>query len=201
MARGVSPQLGFNTNIRHKGKVYHVQTEDSGVSRPHVTTHLFADGGRIVDSRKTDYSQHVGAANLHEIVKKLMQDQHKGLCIALRDGAYDNEGKPAPAPAPATAQKRASMAPPAAAPTARMSRKAPAPRAAVDVAAFDRAAEMRIAESPITRAPKRRRKAAEPAARSEVEPAPRTPARPIRGKTLDDVILAYLDKEGRKIGK
>ena len=89
MARGPSPLLGYNTNIRHKGKVYHVQTEDSGVGHPHVITHLFADGGRIVDSRKTEYTEHVGADGLQEIVKKLMQTQHKAMCIALRDGAYD----------------------------------------------------------------------------------------------------------------
>ena len=47
-----SPLLGYNTNVRHKGKLYHIQTEDSGVNRPHIITHLFADGGRLPrDSR------------------------------------------------------------------------------------------------------------------------------------------------------
>jgi hypothetical protein len=26
-----SPLLGYNNNVRHKGKVFHIQTEDSGV--------------------------------------------------------------------------------------------------------------------------------------------------------------------------
>ncbi len=38
---------GFNHNIKHKGKVYHVQTEDSGVNNPHIITHLFV-GGNIL---------------------------------------------------------------------------------------------------------------------------------------------------------
>ena len=42
-----SPLLGFNNNFKHKGSVYHIQTEDSGVKHPHIITHLFADGGRI----------------------------------------------------------------------------------------------------------------------------------------------------------
>lgn len=87
-----SPLVGYNTNVRHKGKLYHIQTEDSGVKRPHVITQLFADGGRIVASEKTSYEEHLGAENLGGIVKQLMQEQHKRVFIALRDGVYDEEG-------------------------------------------------------------------------------------------------------------
>ena len=99
MPPGPSPLLGYNNNVRHKGKLYHIQTEDSGVNHPHIITHLFADGGRIIASRKTDYRQHLGAGNLNEIVKKLMQEQHKAMFIALRDCEYDEDqgGKAAPA--------------------------------------------------------------------------------------------------------
>jgi hypothetical protein len=87
-----APVLGYNTNVRHKGKLYHIQTEDSGVDHPHVITHLFADGGRIVASKKTSYAERVGSEGLPDIVKKLMQAQHKAMFIALRDGAYDEDG-------------------------------------------------------------------------------------------------------------
>src|SRR5690242_7019229 len=87
---GPSPLVGYNTNVRHKGKLYHIQTEDSGVNHPHVITHLFADGGRIIASRKTGYSEHLGAKDLQSIVKKLMQDQHKAMFIELRDCVYDD---------------------------------------------------------------------------------------------------------------
>jgi hypothetical protein len=93
-----SPLVGYNTNVRHKGKLYHIQTEDSGVSRPHVITHLFADGGRIIASRKTGYAEHLGAKELPSIVKKLMQDQHKAMFIELRDCVYDSEPPPASGP-------------------------------------------------------------------------------------------------------
>jgi len=87
-----SPLVGYNTNVRHKGKLYHIQTEDSGVKRPHVITQLFADGGRIIASEKTSYQESVGAENLAAIVKQLMQEQHKQVFIGLRDGLYDEGG-------------------------------------------------------------------------------------------------------------
>src|SRR5688500_20406901 len=87
--KGPSPLLGYNTNVRHKSKLYHIQTEDSGVNHPHIITHLFADGGRIVASKKTSYADFVAAEDLKSVVKKMMQEQHKAMFIALRDGAYD----------------------------------------------------------------------------------------------------------------
>jgi hypothetical protein len=91
MAVSPSPLVGYNTNVRHKGKLYHIQTEDSGVKRPHVITQLFADGGRILASEKTSYEEHLEAENLAAIVKKLMQEQHKRVFIGLRDGIYDED--------------------------------------------------------------------------------------------------------------
>jgi len=112
---GQSPLVGYNTNVRHKGKLYHIQTEDSGVNHPHVITHLFADGGRIIASRKTGYAEHLGAKDLAGIVKKLMQEQHKAMFIELRDCVYDSEPPPAEAPRPSPPAAAASPAPPVAA--------------------------------------------------------------------------------------
>ncbi len=86
-----SPLLGYNTNVRHKGKLYHIQTEDSGVKHPHIMTHLFADGGRIIASKKTSYADIVGAEDMKERVKQMMREQHKAMFIALRDGVFDEE--------------------------------------------------------------------------------------------------------------
>ena len=92
--KGPSPLLGYNTNVRHRGKLFHIQTEDSGLKHPHIITHLFADGGRIVASQKSSYAEHIGAPNLRDVVKKMMREQHKGMFIALRDGVYDEDGAP-----------------------------------------------------------------------------------------------------------
>jgi hypothetical protein len=107
-----SPLLGFNNNVRHKGRVFHIQTEDSGVNRPHIITHLFADGGRILKTTKTSYAEHVGADNMAETVTAMMKDQHKAMFVALRDGQYDHliDG---PTGAPKTGVNQVPAMPPA----------------------------------------------------------------------------------------
>lgn len=86
-----SPLLGYNTNVRHHGKLFHIQTEDSGVTHGHIFTHLFADGGRIIATRKSSYAEWIGTDRYPAIVKKLMQAQHKAMFIALRDGLFDED--------------------------------------------------------------------------------------------------------------
>jgi hypothetical protein len=86
-----SPLLGYNNNVRHHGKVFHIQTEDSGVQHAHIFTHLFADGGRIIATKKTSYQQHLGTDRFPAVAKKLMQAQHKAMIIALRDGLFDED--------------------------------------------------------------------------------------------------------------
>jgi hypothetical protein len=90
MSKDPSPLLGYNNNIRHKNRVFHVQTEDSGVRHPHIITHLFMDGGRILKSVKTSYADHLGADKMADIVRQMMKDQHKAMLIGLRDGQYDH---------------------------------------------------------------------------------------------------------------
>jgi len=80
---------GFNHNIKHKGKVYHVQTEDSGVNNPHIITHLFV-GGNILASKKTSYADILNAENLSEVVRELMEEQHKEMLRNLINGVYDS---------------------------------------------------------------------------------------------------------------
>jgi hypothetical protein len=86
VAKPPSPLVGFNNNVKHHGRIFHVQTEDSGVKRPHIVTHLFADGGRIIKSTRTDYAEHLGRADMQTTIRRLMKDQHKAMFIALRDG-------------------------------------------------------------------------------------------------------------------
>jgi hypothetical protein len=84
-----SPVVGYNNNVRHRGRIFHIQTEDSGVKHPHIITHLFVDGGRIIHSVKTSYAEHLGSADLSERVRAMMKEQHKRMFLALREGTYD----------------------------------------------------------------------------------------------------------------
>ncbi|MCU0681470.1 MAG: hypothetical protein MUF34_04290 [Polyangiaceae bacterium] len=90
MAKGPSPLLGFNNNVRHRGKIFHIQTEDSGVRHPHVITHLFSDGGRIIKTTKTSYADHIGDEGMAIAVRQLMKEQHKAMFLALRNGLFDD---------------------------------------------------------------------------------------------------------------
>lgn len=81
-----SPILGYNHNVRYRGLVFHVQTEDSGVLSPHLFTHLF-HGGVIVSTRKLVYD--AGASP--EAIKALMQAQHKAVLKDLNKGAFDQK--------------------------------------------------------------------------------------------------------------
>ncbi len=83
------PLLGFNNNVRHRGRIFHIQTEDSGVKSPRIVTHLFADGGRIIKTARTDYAEHVARPDMQPFVRNLMKEQHKSMFMALRMGELD----------------------------------------------------------------------------------------------------------------
>ena len=81
-----SPILGYNHNVRYAGRLWHIQTEDSGVSNPRIFTHLFHEG-TILATKRSDYDAtlEIGA------VQKLMQEQHKQLLRELKGGAFDDK--------------------------------------------------------------------------------------------------------------
>jgi hypothetical protein len=82
-------QMGFNNNIKFKNTQFHVQTEDSGLDAPHIITHLFADGGRVIKSHKRSYESEVGREDVAEYVRGLMKSQHLEMVMKLRDGSFD----------------------------------------------------------------------------------------------------------------
>src|SRR6185312_7031515 len=88
-------QVGFNNNVKYKGATFHIQTEDSGLDKPHVITHLFADGGRVIKSHKRTYAEHVKRDDVAMFVRQLMKGQQLEMALALREGRFDPiiEGK------------------------------------------------------------------------------------------------------------
>jgi hypothetical protein len=82
-------QMGFNNNIKFLDQVFHVQTEDSGLDQPHVITHLFADGGRIIKSHKRSYAAEASRGDVAEFVRGLMKSQHLEMVLMLRQGRFD----------------------------------------------------------------------------------------------------------------
>jgi hypothetical protein len=175
---------GFNTNVRHCGKLYHVQTEDSGRERPHVISHLYY-GGTILGSEKTQYVEQVGSEDLDEQVRALMEKQHLSMVARLKAGEFDavieerlGEGI-APGAEDATPVPRVLEESPRPLPPARA---APLPPPAAE------------GSSP------------PPAAAPRARPAPEPPGEPggrtfgegiVSQKPLDEVILEYLVEKAR----
>ena len=87
---------GYNHNIMHNKRVYHIQTEDSGTRYSHIITHLFV-GGNIIGSKKSSYAQLLeaepGEDELEKEVRKLMQQQHKEMLKDLKAGKFDHIGE------------------------------------------------------------------------------------------------------------
>jgi hypothetical protein len=81
-----SPILGYNHNVKYRGLIFHVQTEDSGLMSPHLFTHLFY-GGVILSSRKLVYD----AGSAEDAIKGLMQSQHKIVLKDLKNGKFDDK--------------------------------------------------------------------------------------------------------------
>lgn len=82
-------QVGFNNNVKYKNHVFHIQTEDSGLDKPHIITHLFADGGRVIKSHKREYAAEVSRPDVAQYVRALMKGQQVEMAIALREGRFD----------------------------------------------------------------------------------------------------------------
>ncbi len=120
-------QIGINQDVVFKGERFHIQTEDSGVKRPVISTVLFK-GGIVIASRKIGYEDKLGSEELDKEVSKLMQGLHKEVLRALKNGDFEKEkkvrvvdkaaaarkavpAKSAPAPAPEPAERVKSKRP------------------------------------------------------------------------------------------
>ena len=88
-AKAGAPVVGFNHNVKYGPRVYHVQTEDSGLPHAHYITHLFV-GGNIVASMKSSYAEHAKQGDLPRIVRGLMEQQHKAMLKRLVSGEFDD---------------------------------------------------------------------------------------------------------------
>jgi hypothetical protein len=78
---------GFNTDVRYRGLVYHVQTEDKGRENPLIET-LIYKGGEILASRRLPYSQLVRETDAETTIAHLMEEQHKAMILEVKRGKF-----------------------------------------------------------------------------------------------------------------
>ena len=79
---------GFNTDVKCRGVVYHVQTEDKGEANPLIET-LIYKGGEILASRRLPYGDLIQNREDEAAITKLMEDQHKGMIMEVKRGKFD----------------------------------------------------------------------------------------------------------------
>ena len=78
---------GFNTDVKHGAKVYHVQTEDKGRNNPKIETLVYV-GGEILDNYRTSYEKSKAELSEEEIMD-LLEGQHKRIIRSIKLGKYD----------------------------------------------------------------------------------------------------------------
>jgi len=81
---------GFNHNLKYKGKIYHVQTEDGGRENPMIITHIFL-GGVILSTVRTPYHDLLPLPDLEEALRARMKVQHLEEVRRLFSGTFDSE--------------------------------------------------------------------------------------------------------------
>ena len=79
---------GFNHNMKFRGKVYHVQTEDGGKENPQIITHVFI-GGVILDSVRRSYEDILPQPGWQSVLKERMKAQHLEEIRRLMAGEID----------------------------------------------------------------------------------------------------------------
>lgn len=80
---------GYNTDVRHGNRVFHVQTEDKGTSNPKIETLIYV-GGEILDSYRSSYEDLVPEGPVSEpVIQTRMDEQHKAIIRDIKNGKYD----------------------------------------------------------------------------------------------------------------
>ena len=171
---------GYNHNVQYKNRIFHIQTEDSGVNNPHIITLLY-EKGNILSRKKTGYADILKTEKLNQVVKEMMQEQHKSMLKDLKNGTFDKiiaAGAILP-PAPEEVQAQAVAA-----------QKPAAPAAAAQPGAGPAPAEEIAAIPP----PQMDGKIIELRENEELKDEDIFGADLISDKSLDEVILNYLSQ-------
>lgn len=131
---------GFNTDIKHNDKVYHVQTEDKGVSNPYIESLVYV-GGEILASKKTSYAEQLKGGIDEKFIGGLMEQQHRTMIAAVKRGRLDAPADSTRAVAPAAEPAAADPAVAGAAPRAAVSEEKSLDQVIIDYLASEAESE------------------------------------------------------------
>jgi hypothetical protein len=186
---------GYNTDVRHGEVVFHVQTEDKGVSNPYIESLVYV-GGQVLASKRASYAEMIAEGKEEKEIVAFMDHQHRTMIAAIRHGKLD--GKLA-----ALAASRTTGPVPLATPPTGMHPVVVRHRSGPVVSPSAPAAPSDVGET-VSRALSGGETVARPTPASAVSATPETPVEPIAARparpaaperTLDQVILEYLTSE------
>jgi hypothetical protein len=79
---------GYNTDVKHNNRVFHIQTEDKGETSPYIESLVYV-GGQILATRKTSYADVVKSGRDDKAIQELMEQQHRTMIAAIQRGRFD----------------------------------------------------------------------------------------------------------------
>ncbi|HEU5250275.1 MAG TPA: hypothetical protein VFW15_09840 [Thermoanaerobaculia bacterium] len=79
---------GYNTDVKHRDRVFHIQTEDRGDQHPYVESFVYV-GGEILGGKRTPYPEALRNGGDERAVRELMEQQHRTLIAAVREGSFE----------------------------------------------------------------------------------------------------------------
>src|SRR5688500_14518913 len=81
---------GYNTVVRYREKVFHVQTEDKGLANPCIESVVYY-GGQVLAARRASYADLVEEGKGTEAISGRMEHQHRMMIAAIRGGKLDGK--------------------------------------------------------------------------------------------------------------
>jgi hypothetical protein len=80
---------GYNTDVRHGNRIFHVQTEDKGLGNPKIETLIYV-GGEILDNYRSSYEDLTAVPPVVEAdIQSRMDEQHRAVIRDIKNGKYD----------------------------------------------------------------------------------------------------------------
>ncbi len=81
---------GYNTDVRYRDLVLHVQTEDKGYANPCMESLIYY-GGRVVVAKRASYADLLQSGKGEEEIVALMDHQHRTMIKAIQAGKFDDK--------------------------------------------------------------------------------------------------------------
>lgn len=80
---------GYNTQIKHKGSLFHIQTQDKGKGFNYVESTIYKSG-RVLTSKRTLYTPYLSHSDLEQKIKSIIEKQHHAVLDEIHGGKFDN---------------------------------------------------------------------------------------------------------------